>query len=98
MDGTALGTAAVVAGLLVPVVSFVKRAQWSSKVNYVIGFVAAFVAAAVGAVVDGNVQNVKEFIPYIGTAFATAQTVYQLYFGGTALDQKLTAIGSPPGE
>lgn len=93
MDGTALGTAAVVATMLIPVVSYIKARTWPSEIRYLVGLLAAFIAAFVGAVADGHVHNVKEFIPYLGTSFITAQTVYQMYFSKTELNAKLTDGG-----
>lgn len=89
VDPAGLGTAAIIATFLVPMLSFIKKPEWSHQAKYLLGMVGALVAASVGAVVDGDVTNVAEFVPYFGTAFASAQTLYNLYFTNTKTEEKL---------
>lgn len=89
MDSTALGTAAVIAAVLVPLVSLIKKPSWSTEAKHMLGLGSALVAAIAGAVVDGHVNSVNELIPYLTTAFTTAQTLYVLYFSKTDLNTKL---------
>ncbi len=94
MDGNSLGVAAIVAVFLVPVISLIKRPTWSVEAKHLLGMVAAIIAASVGALVDGHVNTIQEFIPYVGTAFTTAQTLYTLYFRDTSVNAKLEAVGT----
>lgn len=89
IDPGALGAAAVVAAFLVPVVSLIKRPTWSDKTKYALGMVAALVSAIVGAVIDGNVKNLAEGLAYFGTALATSNALYTLFFRDTAINQAL---------
>jgi hypothetical protein len=94
MDGAALGTAAVIAAFLMPVISLLKKPTWSTSFSHVVALVAALIAAVAGAYVDGSVHTVGELVPYMGTAFATSQTLYTLYFSKTEVNAKLESIGS----
>lgn len=89
MDASGLGTSAALAVFLVPLVSFVKKPTWSYRVNYLIGMVVALVCAIVGALADGHVNNLSSAVAYFGTALATSQTIYSLYFKDTNLETKL---------
>lgn len=91
MSATAMGTTALVAAALVPVVSLVKRASWSKKQNYLVGMIAAMIAAVVGALADGHVTTWQQALTQVLVGLGTAQTVYTLYFKDTNLDKKLTA-------
>jgi hypothetical protein len=93
VDGGDLGTTALIAMFLVPVVSAVKRPSWSSKVNFAVSMVAAAIAAVAGIAIDNQGKTFRELVPQFSTAFATTQVVYQLYFGDTSLNAKLTSIG-----
>ncbi len=92
LDGGDLGTTAIIAMVLVPIVSLIKRPSWPSKVNFVLGMVAAAIAAIVGTLIDNQGKSWRELIPQAGVAFTTAQVVYQLYFSGTSLNAKLTGV------
>lgn len=94
VDPTALGSAALVATFLVPLLSFIKRPSWSSEAKQALALAGALVAALVGAVVDGSINNATELIAYFGTASVTAQTLYGMYFKKTALEKKLAEVGS----
>lgn len=94
MDGGDLGTTAVIATALVPVVSLVKQAHFPDKVNFIIAIVASVIAAAAGTIVDSHPQTWRDVVPRIGTAFTVGQLVYQLYFKNTTINDKLTNIGS----
>jgi hypothetical protein len=89
MDATALGTAAAIAMILVPVVSLIKRPTWSPQAKYLLGMAAAFVAAVAGAFVDGNFSNVQDFAAYFGTALASSQTLYTLHFENSKLEAEV---------
>lgn len=90
MDTVALGTAAAVAVLLVPLVSLIKKDSWSSQAKYALGLAASLVAAMVGGLIDGDINSLKEGFSYIGTAFLSAQTIYSLFFKGSSIDNTLT--------
>lgn len=92
MDGNSLGTAAIVAVFLVPIVSLIKRPTWRLEAKHLLGLGAALVAAIVGALVDGHVNTLQEFIPLVGTAFMTSQSLYALYFNDTKLNEKLENV------
>jgi hypothetical protein len=94
MDSAALGTTAVIAAVMVPIVSLIKTDKMTSKQRYALGLAASFVAALIGGVVDGHVKDVKGAVAYLGTAVAVAQTVYGLFFKDSGLDQKLTEMGN----
>lgn len=94
MDAQALGTAATIALILVPVISLVKRDSWSTQVRQTVAIAAALVAAIGGAIVDGNISNLGEFVAYLGTARLVAETLYTQYFGGTTLNARLEAVGN----
>lgn len=96
MDGNALGTAAVVAAFLMPIISLIKKPTWSIEAKHILGMAAALIAAVVGAVVDGHVNTVQEFIPLFGTSFVSAQTLYTLYFSKTQMNATLGAVGGTP--
>ncbi len=87
-DGAGLGTSALIAVLLVPVVSLVKRPTWRKEVNYVVGMVAALISAFIGGLIDGEFTSVG-FAAYLASAIAASQTIYTLYFGNTDLENKL---------
>lgn len=89
MDGGGLGTAAALAVFLMPLVSFVKKPNWSRQTKYLLGMAVALVCAAVGAVVDGNVKTWSEGVAYFTVALATSQTLYNLYFKDTDLETRL---------
>lgn len=92
MNGGDLGTTAVIAMFLVPIVSLVKRPNWSTKVNYVLGMVAALIAAIAGMIVDNHGKTWRELIPQFGVAFSTSQVVYNMYFANTTVNAKLTGV------
>lgn len=94
MDSAALGTTAVVAAVMVPLVSLIKTDKMTPKQRYALGLAASFVAAVIGGVVDGQVKDIKGAVAYLGTAVAVAQTVYGLFFKDSSLDQKLTEMGN----
>lgn len=94
MELEAMGTATAIAVILVPFVSLIKRDTWSDKAKQALGLGAAFVAAIIGAVVDGNVNNLGEFIAYLGVARLVAETLYTQHFSGTALNSRLEAVGN----
>jgi hypothetical protein len=94
MDGAALGTAALLSVFLMPIVSLIKKPTWRHEAKYLLGMAAALLAAIVGAFVDGSVKSVAEFVPYFGTALASAQTLYNLYFGNTEANKKLEEVGT----
>lgn len=91
IDPAALGSAALVATFLVPLLSLIKRPNWSNEAKQLLALAGALVAAIVGAVVDGSINNATELVAYFGTASVTAQTLYGLYFKKTALEQKLAS-------
>jgi hypothetical protein len=92
MDGTNLGTSAVIATLLVPVISLVKRPSWNPKAVHALSLVAALLAAVIGTVVDNKPANKAEFIASLGTAFTASQVVYAQFFSGTSMNEKLSNI------
>lgn len=96
MDTQALGTAAAIALVLVPLLSLIKRDSWSTQIRQTVALAAALVAAIGGALIDGNISNVGEFVAYLGTARLVAETLYTQYFGGTTLNARLEAVGNAP--
>jgi hypothetical protein len=94
MDNASLGTAAMLAVFLMPLVSLIKKPSWSPKTTYLLGMAAAIVCAVVGAVVDGDVKSPQEFVAYFGVALATSQSLYTLYFRDTELQSTLAGIGA----
>lgn len=92
-DAAVFGTTAAVAAVLVPFVSLIKRPSWSPKVNYAVGMVAALIAAVIGALVDGDVNTWGEGAALVLAALGTSQTVYQLYFVNTDVNNRLTETG-----
>ena len=89
VDPAGLGSAALVATFLVPLVSLIKQPNWRHEAKYLLGLFAALIAAFAGALIDGNITNVSEVIAYFGTAFASAQSLYNLHFTKTNLEAKL---------
>lgn len=90
MDYTALGTTGIIAIMMIPLVSIIKRPSWGTKINYLIGMGAALVAALIGGVVDGKIKKPSEALAYIGTAYASSQMVYNLVFKDTQVNADLT--------
>ena len=90
MDVTALGTAGVIAVLLVPVVSRLKNKNWSSEVKHAFSMVAAIVAAFIAALIDGHVNSVKEALPLFFSSFTSSNVVYTQFFSRTNLNERLT--------
>jgi hypothetical protein len=89
MDSGGLGTAAMLAVFLMPVVSLIKKPTWSRQVKYLVGMVAALICALAGTVIDGNVKSWGEFLAYFSVSLATSQTLYQMYFKDTEIEEKL---------
>lgn len=96
MDGNALGTAALVATFLMPIVSLIKKDHWRMEVKQLLGLAAAFVAAVVAGLVDGelSLDNWESIIAYFATARVVAETLYTQYFKDTEANAKLEAVGS----
>lgn len=90
MDAGGLGTAALVATLLLPLVSLIKQPTWSANAKQALGLAAALVAAVIGALVDGNVNTWQEGIALLGTARLVADTVYAQFFRETQFNETLT--------
>lgn len=90
MSTTAVGTTALVAAALVPLVSLIKRPTWTEKQSFALGMAAAAVAAVVGALVDGHVKNVQQGLTLALTALGTSQSVYMLYFRDTDINDTLS--------
>lgn len=84
-----LGTSAVLALFLVPIVSMIKRPTWSKQAKYLLGMLASLICAAVGALIDGDVKSVSEFVAYAATALAVSQTIYTMYFENSDLEERL---------
>lgn len=92
MDGTGAGSAVLIATILMPVISMVKKPSWDTKSKYLIGMAAALFAAICGAVVDGEVKNLGELGTYFAVALGYSQTLYNLYFKDTETQQKLAEL------
>lgn len=88
MDSSGLGTSAILAIILVPVVSLLKRPGWRSEINYLIGMAAALICALVGGLVSGDLTT-QGMAGYFASALAASQTVYQLYFASSDLEKTL---------
>lgn len=91
MENGAVGTAAILAIMLMPLVSLLKKPTWSRQAKYLLGMAAALVCAIAGAFVDGHVKSAGEFVAYLGVSLATSQTIYNLYFKDTEVQQELAA-------
>lgn len=97
IDAGSLGTAAVIATALIPVVSLVKNPLWSRKAKHALGLAAAFIAAVLGAVIDGGFEGGWQAIAVrLATAFAASSTIYNLFFEDTNLNDKLEQAGNGP--
>jgi hypothetical protein len=96
METEALGTAALVATFLIPIVSLIKQDSWRPEARQLLGLVAAFVAAIVAGLVDGDLKldNWEAIFAYFATARVVAETVYAQYFNKTEANAKLEAVGS----
>lgn len=96
VDGNSLGTAALVATFLIPIVSLIKKDHWRDEVKQLLGLGAALVAAVVAGVVDGEleVDNWESIFAYFATARVVAETLYTQYFRNTEANTKLEAVGS----
>lgn len=95
IDAGNLGTSAVIATALIPIVSLVKNPSWGRKAKYTLGMVAAFIAAVLGAVVDGGLEGGwQEIVARLAASLATASTIYNLYFENTTLNDKLEQSGN----
>lgn len=96
VDGNSLGTAALVAMFLVPIVSLIKRDNWSDQVKQLLGLGAALVAAVIAGAVDGTLSfdSWESIVAYFGTARLVAETLYSQYFRNTALNTRLEAVGN----
>lgn len=93
-DLNGLGVSAIIAIALIPVVSLIKRPEWGSRVNYLIGIIAAAIAAVGGAVVDGGKTTWQEWVVSIFTALGASQTIYMTYFQNTNINDKLAQVGA----
>ena len=96
IDSGSLGTAALVATFLMPVVSLIKKDSWSAQARQLLGLSAALVAAVVAGQIDGSLSlnNWESVVAYFATARVVSETLYAQYFGGTELNAKLTAVGN----
>lgn len=95
IDAGSLGTSAVIATALIPVVSLIKNPTWGRQAKYALGMVAAVVAALLGAVIDGGLDGGWQAIGVrIATALATSSTIYNLYFENTNLNDRLEQTGN----
>jgi hypothetical protein len=88
----AVGTTALLASVLVPLVSYIKKPTWSDRAKYAIGMVAAVVAAVVGAFADADVNSWQEVLTLVLVALGTSQTIYNMYFRDTSINTKLTGM------
>jgi hypothetical protein len=91
--------AAVSAFVIPPVVSLLKRENWSAGVKQTIAIaISAIVgiwALIIGHVITGAVITSPEsLITAVGLAFTASQIAYR-GFAGSKVDTRLTAIGSP---
>ena len=89
IDPTTMGTVALIATFLVPLVSLIKKPTWSRQAKYALGLAAALLSTIIGAVINGDIGSVSEFVAYLSTGLASAQTVYNLYFVDTDVNESL---------
>jgi hypothetical protein len=96
METEALGTAALVATFLIPIVSLIKQDTWRPEFRQLLGLAAALVAAIVAGLVDGELKldNWETIFAYFATARVVAETIYTQYFKNTEVNEKLEAVGS----
>lgn len=92
MSSSGVGTTAVVAAILVPIVSLIKNPKWNDKKKYAVGILAAAISAVIGALIDGNVKTWQQAFSLIFTALGTSQTVYMMYFKDTDMNSKLSEM------
>lgn len=96
MDAGSLGTAALVATFLIPIVSLIKKDTWRDEFKQLIGLAAAFVAAVVAGAIDGQLSfdSWESIFAYFATARVVAETLYTQYFRSSGLNARLEAVGN----
>lgn len=94
MDGNTLALTGFLALLMTPVVSFIKKEQWSEQVKFLTAVLVSALVASVQVVLNSHAHSVQDFAALWGTALATTQAVYIFYFQNSKLDKTLSAVGS----
>jgi hypothetical protein len=95
LSPTELGTiSAIGAAVVPPVVSFLKRQHWTAQTKQAIAFAVSAVVAVVGIAITGASWAPTQLASLIGLVFLGGQAVYGAYFRGSAVDSKLTSVGS----
>jgi hypothetical protein len=86
--------ATLLAWMIPPVVSALKKQSWPVWAKQTLCGVGAFGVAVVSGIITGHVTldslDLEKFFAAAGWAFAEAQVVYQLYFKGTPANATLT--------
>lgn len=96
-------TVAGVLGFLAPLLaSTLKKSTWPSKVNQIVALLVSVALAVVALLVTGGFKAIPVdqdpviyWILVCLAVIAVAQIAYKLVWQGTAVEQNLTALGSP---
>ncbi len=91
---------ALVGALLPLVISFVKKAEWSSQTKKLVAAGLSLVAAVITVVVTEGSLSFELLLASVGTIFALAKTTYDGFWEDTSVDTTLTRAmsnsDSPP--
>lgn len=96
-DLTSTDTAAIAAvGSMVvpPVVSLLKQEKWSAQVKQLIAAVLSAVVALAGLALAGASFSASNIVSLLALIFMGSQVVYGAYFRGSAVEVKLSTIGT----
>ena len=87
--------AALLAWMIPPVVSLLKKQGWPAWAKQILCGVAALGIAVVSGIINDSITldslDVEKVLAAAGWAFAESQVVYQLYFKGTAKGTEINA-------
>lgn len=91
------GLAAIIGIVMPPVVSLLKRASWPTWAKVATAGLVSLAVGALSAWASGQVTfdaNPERIFTSAAAAFSAATIIYKAWFGSTALNARLTAIGS----
>jgi hypothetical protein len=77
-----------------PIVSFIKKTSWPSRVKFLLSIGVAFAVASAVLAGQGEFGSWSEFVGKVSLVWAESQVIYQLYFDETTMNARLEQMNS----